>query len=333
MHVHKEILLNLARNMHGFGFIEQEIFDAAGFEISKVCNEFDMVNSEYGIKLWEVIIEKSGYQLVGLSFGKNINFSALSWIAALTQSASTLKDAWKSFCDFSLLMGDMYYYELQENANEVSICFYPNQKWLESSAVTAIQATSHAMSLCMSLSAFLCGRTVELNEAQFAFNINNKYMDGYEKVFGNVKFNAKENKLIFNRNVAEILVITHNEPVYKHMLVFCEQKLKEISTENSYADKVKKILTQKNSFYLPKLDEISAMLHLSSRTLQRKLKEENLNYQQLVEEHQIGHAKNLLKQKDIQVKEIAYLLGYANTESFNRAFKKNTGLSPRGYKL
>lgn len=333
MHVHKEILLSLARNMHGFGFTEQEISEFAGIDIIALSNEFGMVDSTHGIKLWEVILEKSNYPIVGLSFGKNINFSSLSWIAALTQSAGILKDAWKSFCDFSLLMGDMYYYELEENEREVSICFYPNDKWLQTSAYTAAQATSHAMSLCMSLSAFLCGRTVALKEAHFAFHLNSKYKNAYEEVFGKVQFGAKENKLIFSKEVANMTVITHNESVYQHMLEFCEQKLHELKKASTYSDKVKKLLSEKNSFYLPKLDEISAMLHISARTLQRKLKEENLNYQQLVEEHQIGHAKNLLKQKDIQVKEIAYLLGYSNTESFNRAFKKNTGRSPRNYEL
>jgi AraC-like DNA-binding protein len=181
------------------------------------------------------------------------------------------------------------------------------------------------------MSAFLCGRTVELKKAHLAFQVNKKHKQAYEKVFGRVLFNAPENKLVFSKAVAELEVITQNEHLYSHMLQFCEEKLKEISVRNTYADKIKKLLTQKNSFYLPKLEEVSAMLHFSSRTLQRKLKEENVQYQQIVEEHQMGHAKNLLKQKDVPIKEIAYLLGYTNTESFTRAFKRNTGLSPKKY--
>lgn len=319
--------------MEGFGYSEAEMFDCAGFVIEKVKNELDMVDSAYGIRLWECILEKSAYPLVGLSFGKNINFSSLSWISALTQSAGTLREAWKSFCDFSLLMGDMYRYEMKEEKDFIHLTFLPNEEWLQTSTHTALQATNHAMSLCMSLSAFLCGRTVELEAAHFAFSIEPKQMDAYEKVFQKVQANARGNKLIFHKSVGERSVITQNETVYKHMLDFCNQKLKEINQVEKYAEKVKKLLTQKNSFYLPKLDEISAMMHVSSRTLQRKLKEENIKYQELVEEHQIGHAKNLLKQKEIQVKEVAYLLGYANTESFNRVFKKSTGLSPRKYKL
>ncbi len=332
MQVHKEILLNLARNMQSFGRTEQEILSSAGISLREVVNEHDMVEGSYGIKLWKVILEETQYPLVGLSFGKNLNFSALSWISALTQSAKNLQEAWKSFCDFSLLMGDMYAYELKEEKERVSIIFKPHKEWLKESAITAQQASLHAMSMCMSLSAFLCGRTIALEECRLAFSVEQKYRENLTQVFKNVHVGCDENVLVFSQDTANIPVITSNESVYNYMLQFCEQKLKELNTALNYADKVKNILHQKNSFYLPKIDEVSAMLHLSARTLQRKLKEENVQYHQLVEEYQITQAKNLLKQKEIQVKEVAYLLGYANSESFNRAFKKNTGMSPKQYR-
>ncbi len=333
MQVHKEIVLNLARNMQSFGFTEQEILMRAGIDIQEVLNEHDMLDGQYGIKLWEVILEETQYPLVGLSFGKNLNFSALSWISALTQSAKNLKEAWKSFCDFSLLMGDMYAYELEEKAGEVSVVFKPKEEWIVQSTATAIQASLHAMSLCMSLSAFLCGRTVSVLACELAFDVEEKHIAALENVFQKIKLKAKVNRLVFSKETAERAVITSNEPVYNYMLQFCEQKLKELSSSINYTDKVRTILNRKNSFYLPKIDEVSAMLHVSARTLQRKLKEEQVQYQQLVEEHQINQAKNLLKQKEIQVKEVAYLLGYANSESFNRAFKKNTGMSPKQFMI
>lgn len=332
MHAHKEILLNLSRNMNAFGYSETEILKEAGFSVEQVVDSNEMVDARYGIILWDTIIKSSGYPLVGLSFGKNISFSALSWISGLAQSANTLKDFWKSFCDFSLLMGDMFFYTLKEESDTFVINYCPNEAWLLKSPETAAQACDHAMSLTITLSEFLCGKNISVDEANFKHQIKKENLLEYEKVFTQVKHSQEANCLIFSKHIGEYPIIGSNELVYKHMLDFCEQKLLELTHLEKYSDKVRSILAKKNSFYLPKLNEVAAMLHVSPRTLQRKLKEENILYHALVEEFQIGQAKHLLMQKQIQLKEIAYLLGYSNTESFHRSFKRNTGLSPGAFK-
>jgi PAS domain S-box-containing protein len=66
-----------------------------------------------------------------------------------------------------------------------------------------------------------------------------------------------------------------------------------------------------------------------------------LSLSKIVSYNEKGQAKRLIgihididdiKHKEIQLKEIAYLLGYSNTESFHRSFKRNTGLSPGVFK-
>lgn len=332
MHAHKEILVNLAKNMNAFGYSEADIWKEVGVNIDQILDSNEMADARYGIALWEAIIRSSGYPIVGLSFGKNISFSALSWISGLTQSANNLRDAWKSFCDFSLLMGDMFFYTLKEEGEKIVIYYHPNEEWIMKSPETAAQACDHAMSLTTTLSEFLTGKTISIEEANFQHSIGKEYLLAYEKVFNNVKQNQPYNSIVFSKSVGNLSVIGSNELVYKHMLDFCEQKLRQLTQIEKYADKVRSILAKKNSFYLPKLNEVAAMLHISPRTLQRKLKYENILYHSIVEEHQIEQAKHLLLQKQIQLKEIAYLLGYSNTESFHRSFKRNTGLSPGAFK-
>lgn len=333
MHAHKEILINLAKNMQAYGYSEAEMFNLSGFNIDEVSDSEGMVDEKYGITLWENIIRIANYPLVGLSFGRNINFSALSWISGLTQSASNLKDAWKSFCDFSLLMGDMFYYQLKEEGEKVCVYFYPNEQWMKVSPVTAYQACDHAMSLCLTLSSFLSDKKIEAEKAYFQHEIATSNLPEYERVFNQILSNQKENKIVFSIDTANLQVITANELVYKHMLEFCENKLKELNKQESYASKINNILMKKNSFQLPKIDEVSAILHLNTRTLQRKLKEENTDFKTILNDYQIEQAKYLLTQKNIQTKEIAYLLGYTSTESFHRSFKRNMGISPGEFKL
>lgn len=70
---------------------------------------------------------------------------------------------------------------------------------------------------------------------------------------------------------------------------------------------------------------VAEALHLSSRTLQRRLEQAGLRFSDLVDEVRERHAKALLKMPQLSVQEVAYLLGYSEPRAFHRSFKRWTG--------
>jgi AraC-like DNA-binding protein len=67
------------------------------------------------------------------------------------------------------------------------------------------------------------------------------------------------------------------------------------------------------------------------RTLQRKLKNENVSFQLLVDKTQKDLAINYVSDKHYSISEIAYILGYSEPTAFSRAFKRWTGKNPSDY--
>lgn len=328
MQVHRDIVLSLADNMHSFGYSRAGILKRAGVDITSDVNSMDMIDSEKGIAVWKVIYELCNYPLVGISFGKNLTFSNLSWVAALTQNSDQLLSAWKSFCDFSLLMGDMFFYRLEENEEEIIIEYLPNQEWLKQDAFSASLACDHAMSLTLLMSAYLCGQSIKPLRAELAYNREKKYHKVYNEMFNEVKFNASNNKLYFSKETSLMKILSANKAIYDHMYEFCLNKLKAIKHKEKISNKVRVMLNQKNNFYTPKIEEIAAMLNMSARTLQRRLKDEDISFQDIVDEVKIEQAKNLMAKGDSTIKEIAYLVGYSSVQSFSRGFKNKEGVSP-----
>ncbi len=78
----------------------------------------------------------------------------------------------------------------------------------------------------------------------------------------------------------------------------------------------------------PSLDEAARRLHLSSRTLKRRLRDEQGSYQQLVDQHRERLARERLREKVLSISDIAEELGYTAPENFTRAFRRWTGLTP-----
>jgi AraC-like DNA-binding protein len=76
------------------------------------------------------------------------------------------------------------------------------------------------------------------------------------------------------------------------------------------------------------LTEAAARLHMSERTVQRRLADEGLTYDQLLEELRRDLALRYLQDPRVAIAQIAYLLGYSEPSAFHRAFKRWTGKTP-----
>ena len=79
-------------------------------------------------------------------------------------------------------------------------------------------------------------------------------------------------------------------------------------------------------------ERIAQTLHLSLRSLQRHLSEEGGSYEQVLADTRRDLAQNHLREDDCSISEVAYLLGFADSSSFSRAFKRWTGQSPSQYR-
>ena len=73
-------------------------------------------------------------------------------------------------------------------------------------------------------------------------------------------------------------------------------------------------------------------LHLSQRTLQRRLQEEGTSYQQLLDDTRRDMAEQYLQQPGLTLLEVAYLLGFADPSNFFRAFRRWFGCTPNEYR-
>jgi AraC-like DNA-binding protein len=76
------------------------------------------------------------------------------------------------------------------------------------------------------------------------------------------------------------------------------------------------------------IQAVAAALDLSERTLQRRLGESGVTFNELVERMRLELSRRYLRQDHLSLTEIGYLLGYSELSAFSRAFRRWTGVSP-----
>jgi AraC-like DNA-binding protein len=80
------------------------------------------------------------------------------------------------------------------------------------------------------------------------------------------------------------------------------------------------------------IDGVARRLDTGARTLQRRLESENRPYRQVLAEVRVERARNLLAETAMPITEVALALGYSDQAHFTRAFRRETGHSPSGYR-
>lgn len=96
-------------------------------------------------------------------------------------------------------------------------------------------------------------------------------------------------------------------------------------------EKIRNVVTQLLPSGQPALESTAEILHISPRTLQRRLAELGMTYTQLVDEVRFVMARNLIIQHK-KFSDVATQLGYADAGSFTRAFERWTGMTPQHYR-
>jgi AraC-like DNA-binding protein len=82
----------------------------------------------------------------------------------------------------------------------------------------------------------------------------------------------------------------------------------------------------------PSLTTVGERVAMGPRTLQRRLKDQGVEFKALVDDTRRLFAVTYLRKPDHTLAEIAYLLGYSEVSAFNRAFRRWTGSTPSEYR-
>jgi len=122
-----------------------------------------------------------------------------------------------------------------------------------------------------------------------------------------------------------------DDPRLKSLLLQAvEAKCQRMGLMPDFRHKVRALLNQAAPHY-PNMDDTASALHLSKRTLARRLQDEHTTYLNILNEVRLEESVRYLEQ-GMRVCEIANHLGYESTASFINLFKKRTGKTPSEYR-
>jgi AraC-like DNA-binding protein len=136
------------------------------------------------------------------------------------------------------------------------------------------------------------------------------------------------NAIIFRATDANRPFVTRNAELLGILAPQFDEELKEENGDENFIERVRIAIQQRLTGRRPTIEDIADALHISSRTLQRRLQDDGSSFQRVLEEARHQLARHYLNNSVLELNEAAYLLGYEDGNSFVRAFRTWEGVPP-----
>ncbi|MFS0726004.1 AraC family transcriptional regulator ligand-binding domain-containing protein [Paenibacillus sp. 1P07SE] len=146
--------------------------------------------------------------------------------------------------------------------------------------------------------------------------------------FGCVVRVGERNRITLARSDLDRPFLSYNEEMLEILTPALNRSLEEKQRLPSLSEKVAWMIRRSLAGGVPSLPEVARSLGMSSRTLQRRLTEERLSFKQLLHQTRHEQARRYLADPRIHMKEVAFLIGYEDQNSFYRAFREWEGSTP-----
>ena len=320
------LILPIARALRIEGVEPMALFEAADIDPAVVINPDRRIPRENMAQLWILAEEATGDECIGLLAAAQLQPAILQGMGLAILASSTIYDVLRRLVRFAHICSTGVDLSLEERGSYVDLEFrhFGGQEpcWVSQDFSIGI-----GIQLCeLTLGEYFSPFEVDCRRPEPADP------DRYQALLGTrVHFGCELNRVRFVKNdITEQLASANPElaRLNDEQAEAYVASFTRVSTSRTVAGKIIEHLPDGP----PSQKEIAEALHVSNRTLQRKLKEEGTSFIDLLQDARLSLAKKYLAQPQRSIVEIAFLLGFSEPSTFSRAFKRWTGTAPAEYR-
>lgn len=282
------------------------------------------------MRLGHTAIQLCGRPDIGLEMGRRVKIPLLGLTGFLAMTAKDVAAACQVMAHYERLSstncrGQSTFY--MESGKGVS-SFYSISPYNEFNlfVVDTVLASQYR------IIEWLCGRNGAVERVEVEFP-EPEYGKCYEAFFQcPVLFSQERNALIIKEEALSWPLLQRDDNAFSNLKSICNERLAIVTKDRSLSEKVMDEISPLLEGQTPSIEQVADSIGMPPWTLRRKLQDDNTSFQSLLNETRQGLAESYMKDTDLAIGEVAYLLGFSSPTAFQRAFKRWTNESPGQYR-
>lgn len=309
------------------GLNPEELLEAAGLPASLLHEESGRISGDEFQTLLAKLLEALPSPILGLLSGDYVQPSSYSVLGYIVMSCNNFAEALTQIAPYEKLVGDMGSTQVLIHGEEIHIHWHCNY----TQADVRIHMVDNVFASWISFSNWLGNDAnkhavrVELQRQAPAA----EYLAQYTKRWNcPVLFEQPHNCIVINKSLLAVPIRQGTPELKPALEQHAKSQLEQLQDLSSFTLQVTNIIRQCMQFGTVSQDIVANNLNTSVRTMQRKLKDEGGNYQQVFDKERRKRAEYLLVNSQYSLTDISQQLGFTEASSFSRSFKSWTGITP-----
>ncbi len=276
-------------------------------------------------QLWNESVTATGNEAFGLKVIDYLNDKALNALTAATLASSSFREAIQRLLRYYQVVSSGFILVIHEEDHLVlELQNTPSGEFIAPEAVDA------AFGVMVRHVRELTDAKINPIKIELTKPIPKQVVD-YDQFFQcPAHFNAKRNAISFPLLILDFEIPNANERLAAYLEQYLSDVLKTLD-EQELSRKIYSNLMQMLPSGTPTIVELASHMNMGERSLQRKLKEENTGFTEILSNLRMDLATRYLKEQKYQISEIGYLLGFSSPSNFVRFFKNQTGYPPKQF--
>lgn len=307
-----------------YGLKVEDVMTAVGLTPELLDDVEARVSHEMYCNLWRTIADQSSDPDVGLHMAEFIRPATLDVLGYMICYSANLAEAIDRIVQYSRLMhaGSVVSFHIQDNMARLAMAF--DEEYI------AIHRAYHQWALAGLI--FICRRSTGVDMVPLSVEFQHAEPDdlsAYQRLFRSpLAFDQPYNTIALDTALLNLPLLNADSTLSAILDQCAEKALAALPSSDRLDDRVRQALVANLRSGNATIEAVAERVKYAPRTLQRKLKEEGTSYRDLLDEVRRELSIHYLREEQIAISEIAFLLGFSGASAFYRAFKRWTGLSP-----
>jgi len=308
------------------GDASDEVLQRAGVDPHLLAEPTARVSATAYARLWRLLARRMDDEFFGMD-PRKLKSGSLAFLCRTAMAQPTLVTSLESGLGFLSLMLERLPAQLVRQQSLAEIVLLEP----ESEPNRAFTYFTYWM-IVHGVACWLAGRRIPILAIELRCP-KPAFCDDYQVMFSdNLRFDRPRTRMIFSADCLDLPIKRSTEELKRFLAHAPANILVKYRDPDSLATRIKHDLRQMPPDTWPETDGLAASLCISASTLRRRLAEEGQTYQGLKDSVRKELAIVWLAEPQISFAEIAERLGFADTSSFYKAFRKWVGSNPGQYR-
>lgn len=306
----------------------EALFDAAGIDADAVGSAEHFIRLDQLDALLTSAFSQVPDPWFGLTVGRDSHYGNLDLLGNLMATSDTLGAALRCLLAYKNLLVPYLTFELDVDAERCLLAVSSDEQLHFTRTRTHNDLVVATM---VAIGRSLVGGDLRMRAVRLR-HLPPADTTPYDEWFAvPMVFDHPRNELEMDAAVIDVPLATAYPKYHQRLRRIADQRLTRLYQAAGFSAKVRQLITQRLGSDAAAIEQIAATLHMTPRTLQRKLADEGVRFIALRDQVRQQRACQLLD-SDLPYADIAEQLGFADVANFYHAFRRWQGLTPGAYR-